>query len=1559
LKTKQHYLNRVSGILSATSMHDDRHYNRFVVAPRDSISTRHEQHPVTITVDPISLIISECIAVTSALQKHSRLSTASVAAILGGERSSSSIVLRSSSGATIDVGWGPAETTAAHLPQDGLRASRWVRQDQKGKDKYDDLLWIAFGNLRQAISTVKDIQLFDSLHLIQPFLNVIQSRGIAASVTTLAIGSLRKIIAYGFITYSSPRADVAIQSLAMAITRCHFDGTDSGQAEIVLSMILHLMEDIISGLGGHLLSDESVCEMIGRGLAICSQPRFSALLRHTAQSSMARMCELIFQNVRDMNEDTGRVDSSASEKIEASLHHIPRPHSISLLDGEKKSDEIADHFTHEPDRSQSSFNASSSPQLPSQTRDYGTQIILVGRANLNETTENDSSVPTVQYAKLDHASVECSGSESMTGERKEGEALHALPSSVHPYTLLSVRELFRVMINFLDPHNEQNTDAMRRMSLHIIKVSLEVSGPYLAKHPSITSLIENRLCFYLLQLLRSENTTIFQDSLAVATLLFTTCRRVLKIQQELYLSYLATCLYPLAEIPTDPAIDKSLYKGIPQSMTLSEGQSKHQYPRPNRPNSIPDGSRRPDARQAMIESIGMLMRVPSFMIDLFVNYDCEEDRLDLCQDIIGLLARNALPDSATWSSTSVPPLCLNAMLQYVDSIVLRLDYTADTPVSTSAPVPEDLRRRREKKSHVVEGASRFNESPREGLQYLCNHGIISSSADPQSVSLFLRLSHRISKKVLGEFLSKKGNETVLEYFMKAFNFKSKRVDEALRVVLKTFRLPGEAPLISRIVAAFSEAYSATEGVASGTTDKDAVFILTYAIILLNTDQHNPNVKHQRRMKLEDFSRNLRGQNGGHDFDSDYLSEIYNSIKADEIIMPDEHDNETALDSAWRELLDNNTSIETVIDHESPIYDSDMFAATWRPIVSTLAYVFMSATDDAVFTRIVAGFDGCARIAAQYNNTEAMDEIVYCLSYMTTLATPTLLDTKLNTEIQTEGNGKVMVSELSVKLGRDVRAQLATLVLFRVVTGNEPMLQHGWTYIARICLNLFVNSLIPPPCSATLFVRPPLPPIPLRTTTQVLERTSKTADSGFFSAFTSYISSYAADEPPEPSDEELESTLCTMDCISSCHLEDVFNNIAKMQPESLKGVITSFLGEIGEDGQTDVMTVKSVTSTADGDHVSSSASDGIAVDAPIYDPSLVYILELCTVLSCTGGVTTGEVAKPVVATLTQLLRSPGRVHPLVVARASFYAFELLKHSHESGFINVPILLHSISCFHHELLSQAHTLILCGMMACARSSQVLKRELMASPDFWAILLAFSHIPDATALTFDVVEICIDDMPPTILASNYETIIELLGLFATAACSRSDAGTQRGKSPADTSVSITRGVKAVTTAYEISLRAPNLINQSHLETAEAWSTYWLPIFRLLSAQIINPCRDIRSRALTYLQRLLLSPDISVVEADEWATIFERVLFPLIDSLLKPEVYVFHRDFIGDMRVQCTSLLCKAFLRYLVHQSSWDQMTQFWFQVIDTMGRLTNSGQGNSAVGASDHLHASTRPS
>ena len=45
-----------------------------------------------------------------------------------------------------------------------------------------------------------------------------------------------------------------------------------------------------------------------------------------------------------------------------------------------------------------------------------------------------------------------------------------------------------------------------------------------------------------------------------------------------------------------------------------------------------------------------------------------------------------------------------------------------------------------------------------------------------------------------------------------------------------------------------------------------------------------------------------------------------------------------------------------------------------------------------------------------------------------------------------------------------------------------------------------------------------------------------------STFSSFLSSYAADDPPEPSEEELESTLCTVDCVDSCPMDKIFSRV---------------------------------------------------------------------------------------------------------------------------------------------------------------------------------------------------------------------------------------------------------------------------------------------------------------------------------------------------------------------------------------------------------------------------------
>lgn len=167
-----------------------------------------------------------------------------------------------------------------------------------------------------------------------------------------------------------------------------------------------------------------------------------------------------------------------------------------------------------------------------------------------------------------------------------------------------------------------------------------------------------------------------------------------------------------------------------------------------------------------------------------------------------------------------------------------------------------------------------------------------------------------------------------------------------------------------------------------------------------------------------------------------------------------------------------------------------------------------------------------------------------------------------------------------------------------------------------------------------------------------------------------------------------------------------------------------------------------------------------------------------------------------------------------------------------------------------------------------------------------------------------------------------------------------------PSEEAIAVQRALKALSLIYNLTSLTPGFIRQSHLDRNEAWAAYWSPIFRALCAQCINPCREIRRRAVSALQRVLLSKDLAQIsspgkharadsvesaasaksedaQADgegdaskgqqEWTSLFTEVLFPLILRLLKPEVYQLDTVGMGETRVQCATVLTKIFLRYL----------------------------------------------
>jgi len=195
-----------------------------------------------------------------------------------------------------------------------------------------------------------------------------------------------------------------------------------------------------------------------------------------------------------------------------------------------------------------------------------------------------------------------------------------------------------------------------------------------------------------------------------------------------------------------------------------------------------------------------------------------------------------------------------------------------------------------RKRHYRTGLNIFNKKPERGIQYLIGKGFLDNSA--QAVARFLITRKGLSKQMIGEYLgniSNPFNQAVTQCFANEMDLGNMQIDVALRKFQTYFRMPGEAQKIERLMEVFSRRYCASNPeVASKLNSTDSVFIMAFAIILLNTDLHTPNLKPEKRMKPEDFIRNLRGIDEGCDVDVEMLNGVYERIRASEFRSGSDH-----------------------------------------------------------------------------------------------------------------------------------------------------------------------------------------------------------------------------------------------------------------------------------------------------------------------------------------------------------------------------------------------------------------------------------------------------------------------------------------------------------------------------------------------------------------------------------------------------------------------------------------------------------------------------------------------
>ncbi|GAB7356221.1 hypothetical protein MBLNU459_g7042t1 [Dothideomycetes sp. NU459] len=209
---------------------------------------------------------------------------------------------------------------------------------------------------------------------------------------------------------------------------------------------------------------------------------------------------------------------------------------------------------------------------------------------------------------------------------------------------------------------------------------------------------------------------------------------------------------------------------------------------------------------------------------------------------------------------------------------------------SSTPIAEDdpaeFEKVKQHKTALNNAIRQFNFKPKRGIKVLLKDGFIPSDA-PKDIAYFLITQDRLDKKALGEYLGEgdADNIAIMHAFVDHMDFTKTRFVDALRRFLQSFRLPGEAQKIDRLMLKFAERY--ITGNPNAFANADTAYVLAYSVVMLNTDQHSAQVK--KRMTAEDFIKNNRGINDGQSLPDEYLTSIFEEIASNEIVLNTERE----------------------------------------------------------------------------------------------------------------------------------------------------------------------------------------------------------------------------------------------------------------------------------------------------------------------------------------------------------------------------------------------------------------------------------------------------------------------------------------------------------------------------------------------------------------------------------------------------------------------------------------------------------------------------------------------
>ncbi|XP_051141026.1 ARF guanine-nucleotide exchange factor GNOM-like [Andrographis paniculata] len=725
-----------------------------------------------------------------------------------------------------------------------------------------------------------------------------------------------------------------------------------------------------------------------------------------------------------------------------------------------------------------------------------------------------------------------------TRQGKDG-TLTSDSTMMEPYGIPAMVEIFHFFCSLLNVM--ENIDIIPRsnpiayhedvplFALGLINSAIELGGSSFGNHPKLLALIQEELFYNLIQFGLSMSPLILSTVCSIVLNLYHHLRTKLKLQFEAFVS----------------------------SVLLRTAQSKY-------------GASYQQQEVAM-EALIDFCRQPMFVPELYANYDCDISCTNVFEDLANLLSRSAFPVNSPLSAMNI--LALDGLIALVQGMADRVSHESLGSGEASQELGEYkqfwtlrcndycdphqwvpfVHHMKNIKKKLMIGVDHFNRDPKKGLEYLQGMKLLPEKLDPKSVALFFRYTIGLEKNLIGDFLGSHDEfcVQVLHEFARIFDFRDMHLDTALRIFLETFRLPGESQKIQRVLEAFAESYY--EQSPNILVNKDAALLLSYSLIMLNTDQHNAQVK--KKMSEEDFIRNNRKINGGNDLPREFLSELYHSICENEIRMVPDQGGAIGLltQSHWIGLTHKAKQTSPfIISGSGSQLDYDMFSILSGPAIAAISVVFDHAEQEDVLQLCIDGYLAIAKLSASYGLGEVLDDLVISLCKFTTLLHPSLSE------------------KLIMYFGDDTKAKMATVAVFTIANRYSDHIRSGWRNILDCILSLHKLGVLPSRLAtdATDELESSNDNDQVKKLgTNSLSSPAPAAapsrkSSGFMGRF-SLLLSLDADEPaPQPSEEQLAARQRTIQTIQNCHIDSIFAESKFLQAESLTQLVRALVMSAG-------------------------------------------------------------------------------------------------------------------------------------------------------------------------------------------------------------------------------------------------------------------------------------------------------------------------------------------------------------------------------------------------------------